>query len=203
MATKGKSKGLKKLRLTHWLTIIGGLTLFSSWFVERNFQNNWTDQKENLKRSQLVIDITEVNRSTYELAYYAEVQKPKIDTPIVAFIQQRLARVYLDLLTWSKGRVTDDAKGYNVLINAKRQIDEDNRKYLSTHEYVKISKSFNNISQVFGKTYMSLDNEYSDKVDLVNENEKYWSDRFSFLYILGSVILGIAFIVEKTKGVDE
>jgi len=46
--------------------------IFSSWLVENQAQSKWIEEKDNLKRSQLGIDIEEVHRSIYELAYVHE-----------------------------------------------------------------------------------------------------------------------------------
>lgn len=188
-----------KLKLNSWLTIIGGIIIFTSWIIENKFQSKWAHEKENLKRSQLVIDITENQRSIYEVAYMNECQRQQKDTLLLASYQQRLARVYMDLLSWSKGRVSDDATKYYEIINSKRQIDEQNRKCLKEGDYKTISSNFNIVAAVFGEVYMKLDNDFSDKMDIVNENEEYWTLVFTTLYILGSILLGISYVVEQLR----
>jgi hypothetical protein len=190
---------LSKLKLNSWITVIGGIIIFTSWIVEKKFQSKWTDEKDNLKRSQLVIDITENQRSIYEVAYLNECQRQQKDTLLLASYQQRLARVYMDLLSWSKGRVSDDAKKYNEIISSKRQIDEQNRNCLKESDYKTINRNFNKVAAVFGEVYMKLDNDFSDKVDIVNDNEKFWTLVFTTLYILGSMLLGISYVAEQLK----
>ena len=199
MKKKKVLKWYNKLGRVSWLTMIGGIIIFASWIVDKKLQSKWTDQKEFLKRSQLVIDITEVSRSTYELAYYEQVRKNSIDSIQVSFIQLNLARVYLNLLSWSKGRISDDADNYSKLISSKRKIFEDNQRALLANDYKGISRTFNMVAALFAQDYMELDNKYSTLVGEVNDKEDFWGSVFISLYILGSIVLGIAFIIEKTS----
>ncbi len=199
MQKKKVLKWYNKLGRVSWLTMIGGIIIFASWIVDKKLQSKWTDQKEFLKRSQLVIDITEVSRSTYELAYYEQVRKNSIDSIQVSFIQLNLARVYLNLLSWSKGRISDDADNYSKLISSKRKIFEDNQRALLANDYKGISRTFNMVAALFAQDYMELDNKYSTLVGEVNDKEDFWGSVFISLYILGSIVLGIAFIIEKTS----
>lgn len=191
--------GYKKLTFANWLTIIGGIVIFISWLVERNFQTKWTDEKEKLKRSQLVIDITETRRSILEVSYFSEVMKKPIDSLHVAFLQQRLAQTYLDLLTWSKGRVTDKSDDYLNLIKSKQKIVEENQTCFINDNYEKIDSNFNLVVTVFGINYTQLDKEFSNKFQLVQEKEDLWANLFTFLYVLGSSVLGLSFILEISK----
>ena len=59
--------------------------------------------------------------------------------------------------------------------------------------------NFNIVGSIFSKDYMALDSIYSAKVDIVLAKEKFWNNVFTILYILGSVLLGLAYLAEKTS----
>lgn len=194
---KTKEKWYKKILLTTWLTIFGSVTIFFSWIVEKNFQSEWTNQKESLKRSQIVIDIVENRRTMYEIALSQEELKAKPDSTLIAHYQQRLSRAYMDLLSWNKARVTDDKQKNQKLIQAKHLFDDDNLANFEKGNYKKIKENFNFALAVFGEYYMKLDGNFSKKYDEVLENENFWTNILTYSYIIGSVLLGIGYILEK------
>ena len=193
-----------KFTLTNWIVILGSIIIFASWIVEKQLQSKWKEEKERLNRSQLVIDVTENRRANYEIALINEVQKDEKDELIIATCQQRLIRTYLDLLTWSKGRVSNDIDEYNRLIDSKREIDEQTRIAILKNDYTLISNYFELVFHVFNKTYMVLDNDFLTQVSIVNENEKWWTNIFMLLYIVGSILLGVSYVMgqlsNKGKG---
>ncbi len=188
-----------RLKLYNWLTIWGGIIILTSWIVEKGFQSKWVNEVEKLKRSQLVIDITENQRSTLEVAYLIEIQKQQKDTFLLASLQQRLARVYLDLLTWGIGRVTEDTSQYSLVIQIKRIIDVNNGVCLNKKKYTSINSNFNLVTGVFRNFYMKLDKDFSDRVSLVNSKESLGFNIFASLYILGTILLGISYIIEQCE----
>lgn len=189
----------KKLSLVNWLSIIGGLILFSSWIVEKNKQSKWSEEKDSLKRSQLVIDIAENQRVTLETAYFNEIRKSDSDEMLIAFYQKGLTRNYLNLLTWSKGRVSESPKEYSSLMASKKKIIKENLTFFRNGKFEKIKSNFTNVAEYFGTNFMKLDADFSDKYDLVEENENYWNKVFSLLYILGSLLIGLSYLLEHTK----
>jgi hypothetical protein len=190
---------LKKINKQMLLAIIGGITLFSSWIVEKKYESEWVNKKQNLERSQLVIDITEVRRSNYEVAYNIEAQKKNQDITTITFIQVGLCRTYMDLLSWSKGRITDDSGKYNKIVQLKKEIDEENINSFKSGNYNQVHLNFDMVKATFEAEYLKLDNNFATKVDEVDSNQKFWNNIFTSLYFLGSILVGISFILEKTK----
>ncbi|HEU4789655.1 MAG TPA: hypothetical protein VFS71_08230 [Flavobacterium sp.] len=192
-------KTIKKINNQTWIAILGGTILFLSWIVEKKFESNWINEKQKLERSQLVIDITEVQRANYEVAYNVEAKKEKQDLVVLTFIQVGLCRTYINLLSWSKGRITDDAENYKKIINSKREIDSTNISSYNSGNYEKVHYNFEFVKSFFEKNYLDLDNQFSVKVDEVDAKQNLWNIIFTLLYVLGSLLVGVSFVLEKTS----
>ncbi|MET0946320.1 MAG: hypothetical protein ABWY22_12985 [Flavobacterium sp.] len=190
---------IKKINNQTWIAILGGTILFLSWIVEKKYESNWSNEKQKLERSQLVIDITEVQRANYEVAYNIETQKDKQDLVLLTFIQIGLCRTYMNLLSWSKGRVSDDTENYKKIINSKREIDSANISNYNSGNYEIVNSNFELVKSVFEKKYLDLDNQFSVKVDEVDSKQNLWNIIFTILYVLGSILVGISFVIEKTS----
>ena len=192
-----KTMWFKKLTFQHWGTIVGSLILFFSWIVEKEYKSNWEEKRDELRRSQLVIDIEEVNRSIYDLEFLHELSKQPIDSFSLANAALGQTRTKLNLYTWGVARVSENSEESSKMMAAKRVIIEISEKSLIAGNYQKIFEAHNFVSDVFAKNYMKNDNSYSDKVDEVNAERDKWSRIFFWLYILGSALLGASYIYGK------
>jgi|GEM_PF-6149314 len=188
-------KLIKKFTVENWLIILGSSIMFFSWIAEKNFHSQWQSEKERLKNSQFLIEIRENSKANYEIALISEIQKEKSDEFLIANYQCRLSRIYMDLLSWSDGRVSTDIDKYNQLLESKYKVDEQNRESLLNGNYQIINNNFNNIVNVHKEVFASLDNEFINKVNEANDNLRVWTNRFIILYILGSICLGASYII--------
>lgn len=189
-----KTSWYRKLTLEHWGTIVGSLILFSSWIVDKNYQSEWAATRDKLQRSQLVVDIEEVHRSLYDLAYLHELKKQPVDSFSLAVAALGQTRTKLNLYTWGVGRVTDNADEYQQMIATKRQIIEISEYSLLTSDYKKLFEAHDIVTKVFTKNYMKNDASFSDKIDVVNQEQDKWDKRFFWLYVVGSFVLGVSYI---------
>lgn len=189
----------KKLKASNYLTIVGGFVIFLSWVVERQLELKWASERERLNRSQLVIDIAENRRALYEVALINEFQKSDPDTVLLTAYKLCLTRSYLDLLVWSHGRVTDNIDEYSALVHSKRTVDEQNRNSWINSNYIKINENYNSVSKTFEQTYEVFDDEFLNKIESVNNKESFWAKVFTSLYVLGSILLGISYLVSIFK----
>jgi hypothetical protein len=178
------------------LTVLGGIILFSSWLVEKKFQFKWNEEKEQLKRSQLVIDISESQKTICEFAYISELRKKPADTLLLSFYQQRLSRVYMDMLNWSKVRVSGNTAEYSDLNHSRKLIDSINKASFVNKDYGTINTNFTGVAAAFDKSYLRLDNDFSKKYDQVISTADKWDLVFTILYILGSVLVGLGYVFE-------
>ena len=194
MATnlKGSKFSIRKFTLKNWFIIAGSIIIFVSWIVEKQFLQSRQDEKERIKRSQLVINITENHRAINELGYF-EYQKEKNDS-LIAIYQQRLAIDYLNLIIWSIGRNGNDEDKFNKWIDYREKVVEHISNSLNQEDYITINAQFLAVIQHFKKEYVDLDNEFTDKVEMVNSNVRMGTSIFMILYIMGSAFLGLGYI---------
>lgn len=189
-----KQRKKKAIKRSQWFTIAGGLILFLSWVIEKNIQADMAQEKEQLKRSQLVIDITEVQRSTWEVAYAKEINQKPIDTPVLAFIETNLTEVYMNLTNWSEARVKKSSDSLiNGQIELKRAVSEQDRIALSRKDYLLIDHDFRIAAEVFGNKFRSLDNDFIDVYVDLDKRERQWSFIFNIFYVVGSLFLGLSY----------
>ena len=189
-----ETKFIRKITVRNWFFIFGSSIIFFSWIAEKHFHSQWQSEKERLKTSQFLIEIKQNSKANYEIALNSEIHKEKSDEFLIAYYQCQLSRIYMDLLSWSKGRVSNDIDKYNQLLESKYEVDEHNRKSLLNGNYKTISNNFNNIVNVHKEVFTSLDNEFINKVNEANDNIQIWTNRFIILYILGSICIGISYI---------
>jgi len=187
----------KQFGWSFWLTIIGGIILFAAWVAQNHYKAKWDGEIQKLQRSQLVIDIEEVNRSVWEQAYLVESQRKPINKFLLAKAELELTRAYLDLYTWSVARVSDNSVNNSKMMEVKHMIDTTARQDLREGNYQHISQAFYFVSGQFGKYYMNLDRSFSAKVDEVSRIQENWQKVFMGSYIVGSIMLGWAFILER------
>jgi len=196
----------KKFAFTDWLKIIGGILLFFSWYADKT-ESDWSSEKDKLMRSQLVIDMLEMERSNYEIALAVELKRNPIDSFQVALSKQRLSRVYLDYLTQSIGRILDrneKSPHYDTLyvdmVSYKENFDVTNRENLKKQNYRSIDSAFDKVVDSFGSQFDDLGLAFKKKYWYVDKTETAYKKLFHVLYWLGSVALGYGFIVGKLRG---
>jgi len=185
----------RKFTLKNWLTIFGSVIIFASWIAEKKFKSEWKNEIERLNLSQLIIEIAENRKHVYEIAYLNETQSERKDTSLIAFYEQKLIRTFLDLFTWSKGRISNDSEEKNQLINEKRKIVDVTRDSLIAGNYKVVNQYFIKVFEVMINDYSQLDNQFFIEYDRVKRNERIWTNIFISFYILGSVLLGTSYIV--------
>ena len=109
---------------------------------------------------------------------FSEYRKKPIDTPQIAFIQLRLIREYLDLLTWSEGRVNTNSKNYADLTGNKTGIDSDMLKSFNSGNYRRVNNVFYYIDSIFKSDYMHWDNLFAAEYQSVSRKENWWNNIF-------------------------
>ncbi len=196
----------KQFAFTDWLKIIGGILLFFSWYADKT-ESDWSSERDKLMRSQLVIDMLEMERCNYEIALALELKKSPIDSLQVALSKQRLSRVYFDYLTQSIGRVLDKNEKslyydsqYVNMVRYKEIFDATNRENLRQQNYRSIDSAFDKVVDSFSSQFDNLRTAFREKYWYVDKTEAGYKKLFHALYWLGSLALGYGFIVGKLRG---
>jgi hypothetical protein len=189
----------------NWFTIIGSVIIFSSWMAERQVDLH-KSKVDDLKRSQLVIDITEVNRSNLEIEYNKAIRSNPIDSPQVAFIEINLALTYMNLINYNRMRIAGvDSEKIKLAQNdilQKDFIDSTNRKAFIMRKFAYIDSSFVFVRNKFGQKYIALDRQYPVIYRVEDSSQQFWSNIFSWSYGVGSVFIALAYfsgIIRKNK----
>ncbi|AYB33737.1 hypothetical protein [Chryseolinea soli] len=173
--------------------VLGGLIIFSSWIVERTFQQAWSEEVEKLKGAQVMANILEINRSSFEIA----VVRDRMDSMELAFYKGRLTKIYMDLLTIGHGKATDHVASYDSLLRFKEKLFEPTQPYMTREEYTKVSTNFDLVSRLFNSSYKRLDNSLAGLLEAVHQLEDFWSSIFTTLYVVGSLFIGAGYVFEK------
>lgn len=194
---KSFTKACKHLGLSFWLTMLGGVIIFGSWLAQNQFKAKWDDKILMLQRSQLVVDVGEVNRSIWEIAYYNEYRRKPTDMFGLAKAALELTKAELDLYTWGIARVSEDPTTISKMMDAKHMIDTTARQDLLNGNYEHIFEAFKFVNKQFEMNYMKLDQNFSDKVDEVRRTQDFWQTIFMVLYAVGSILLGGAYLKER------
>ncbi len=192
---------IKKLKYEHWGFIIGSSILFLSWIVDKNYQSSYQETKEGLQRSQLVVDIEEVHRSLYDLAYAQEIRKQPCDSFLLAFAALGQTRTKINLYTWGLGRVNENSKAYDTMVAVKNTIIQISEESMLSRNYKKLFEAHALVSKVFVNNYMQNDKKFTDKYGEVKLALARWNSIFKWLYAIGTILLGVSYVIEKTRSV--
>jgi hypothetical protein len=190
-----KSPGFKKLTLKSLLTIVGGLIIFISWIAQQH-EANTAAASEKLKRSQLVVDIEEVQRTITEMDYLEQAGRRPIEPLRLATAKTNLADCYMRLLAWSQGRVDDSGTKYANLIDLKNKYDAENRAALLMGRYGLIDTNFNTVVTHFQQDFRDLDSRFTARYHGAEQDDEQSSFWFYMSYGLGSLLVGISYLLK-------
>lgn len=188
----------KKLKTKEWLTIIGAIIIFCSWFVQ-NIQADASAENEKLKRSQLVIDIQEVEQSLLETNLNQEVRRKPMDTVLLAVAQTKLAYCYMNKLTRSMARTTEDWEAYKKLLAEKNNLNDILNNALKSKDYAKINQGYKYAASKFQDDFRQLDDAFLVKYTKMEDREGQWNWWFRISYIIGSLLLAVSFLIKETN----
>lgn len=180
--------------------MLAGVILFSSWIVQNYYQSKWSTEKEALKRSQLVIDIEEVQRTNLEIAYHKEFSKLPLDTAHLAFVELRLTEIFMNLISWSQARLDDNEENVARMFGIKHLVNDTDRLAFNQKNYSLINANFKEVTKSFGNNFRALDDRFSQKYYEVENKSQQADNIFAGLYLAGTILLGIAYIDKVLKG---
>jgi len=196
-----KSDKLRWFAKIPWLTVIGSALLFISFISQNHYKALWTTETQRLQRSQMVIDIAELRMEKWLITFIQERRKPIPDKEMLGAYAAKLIKCNGNLLAWADARVAQDSTESRAAFEARDRLNLKADELLKNKDYEKIAELAEKI--LYFQTVFDIDkkqtSEFFKKINAVNEEENTWDQRFYYAYILGSLMIGAQYIIQKLK----
>ncbi|SRR6266446_3904426 len=175
----------------------GAILIFVSWVLQNYFQQESQAKIRHLELSQQLIMMEELNQNQWLTLYTTErlSQSPRTEIINVSALQSYLHA--LNLLTWSAGRLEEDAEKASELIQKKRDLTSRAQQLFIENNTSELTASLNSIVQMGNALGPTLIDNANQAFQTARERETHVSRLFLLSYILGSGAIAIGFSLTK------
>jgi len=173
------------------LAALGTAALVYSWSYEKQELARASEEVNRLQRSQLVIDIDEVARDQWIIAFNQELTKSEPNQDMLAVAAHS---ALVNLVTWQSHmemRVAQSAADYQNTIAARKAIVAQAQQYADAKNYsalAKVLQSFQEMSRASNST-SRLDDKFFAQVDAANAKVAAVEANMRWWYIVGTAML--------------
>lgn len=181
------------------LAVAGTAALIFSWSYEKQELARASEEVNRLQRSQLVIDIDEVSRDQWIIAFNQELSKSEPNQDVLALTAYGAVR---NLVTWQSHmemRVSKSSTQYQQTIAARKAIVAQSQQYADAKNYSALAQmlqKFQEISRASNST-SRLDDEFSAQVDAANAKVAEIEANMRWWYISGTAALLLSSILSN------
>lgn len=180
------------------LFAFGMLLLFVSWISQNYFENKWANEIEHLSRIQIEV-IREVSRrDAWLIEYNNQVNKEPQNRPLLAQAAYSLSTSSLNIMTAlsaASGK-TYDTNIVPIFKKKKRVLEL--KELLDSKRYEKLIEKANQINEEYQSSSNSPRKLMEAWIDALVNKDK-WNYRFLWCYIIGSVLLGISWLIKQLE----
>jgi len=181
------------------LAAVGTFALVYSWTYEKKELADATEDMARLQRSQLVIDIDEVARDQWIIAFNQEVGKVNPNPDVLAVTANGAVT---NLVMWQSHmemRVAKSAEQYQLAIAGRETIIAQARQYADKKDYKALSKMLQDFERTSRESDSTshLDTKFFSEVDEANARVSAAESGMRLWYILGTAALLLSSIVSN------
>ncbi len=184
-----------------WLGICGAILIFLSWFYQNQLLSSATEKKIKLENTQISIDLQEIRMEMWHKAYIEEVTKQKPDTQTLLNASFKTLQSFLNIMAWSSVRLRSNELDKQNDIKEKHLTQDNLTKWYQ-------SKNLNALETDLGTAIkrvneLGIDDkfamEYGRKLAEIDLNVKLYSRLYIFLYVIGSILVGLDFMLKNRR----
>ena len=178
--------------------VAGSVLLFVSWVAQNYQQSTWADERQRLMRSQSVLDVGEVRMEHWLALFMAEKAKVIPDRKLLGAYGYKLLQSDRNLAAWGAVRLEKDGaavsrifqKRDDLLGVAYRLYQEE-----KTEDLVRLVEQ--TLDATIKAGVVERDTQrFFDAVDVVNQQEEFWNRTFLLSYVLGALLIGVAYLLD-------
>jgi mevalonate kinase len=173
------------------LAVAGTASLVYSWSYEKEELSRATDEVNRLQRSQLVIDIDEVARDQWIIAFNQELSKSEPNQELLAVTSYGAVNNLLMLQSHMEMRVAKSREQYQQTIAARNALITRAKEFAEAKNYsalAQILNKFQELSRASNST-SRLDDEYFAAVDTANSKVAEIESNMRWWYMAGTAAL--------------
>ena len=184
-----------------WLGNVGGILIFLSWIYQNQLLSNATEERIKLENTQTAIDLQEVRMEMWHKAYVDEKTKQNPDTQILLNTTFKTLQSYLNILAWSSVRIKDNEFDKRNAIEEKYLAQETLTKWYQNKDLKALETDLGTVIKRENETRFQkqLTEEYGKRLVKIDEKEKRYTRLFIFLYVFGSMLIGLEFMLKLNK----
>src|SRR6266850_6073007 len=177
----------------------GTLALIYSWSYEKHQLARASEEVSRLQRSQLVIDIDEVARDQWIIAFDQELSKSEPSHDVLAVTANGAV---VNLITWQSHmemRVAKSPAEYQQTIAARKAIVAQAQRYADAKNYselAKILQAFQEMSRASNST-SRLDEAFFAQVNAANDKVAEIEATMRLWYIVGTAALLLSSVLSS------
>lgn len=202
---RGPSAGTRVPKATGHLilahTICGSVLLFAAFVAQNYYKAVWSEEKARLARSQLAIDVAEVRMEHWLAILLAEQRKPSPDPEILKAVTFKFIVAFSNLEAWAAVRTMEDAMASEMVLSSKNKYHEQARNLWKASDLDGLTRLANKLIAVARNVEQSVDlnARFLKLYDQVRRDEAFWDKVYLLAYVIGSLLLGVAYLLHRTR----
>jgi hypothetical protein len=174
------------------LTFAGATILFASWIAQNYYQAKWADERIYLEKTQSLVEMEQGNASMWQIQLNLEGAKQPRNDGLLAVAAYNLILSLTKLIAWEESRVSGGAQRPIEVKNFSHDVA---RRLLEKGDVEGLLNQLKLVNQAKQKFQKDLDAQYSEQMDRARQRMEEWNKRFLSLYVIGSLLLGMRYIL--------
>lgn len=173
------------------LAIIGTSGLTYAWVRQNHELIHAYEESTRLQRSQLVIDLDEIARDQWLIAFNQEVGKEKPSDDALITDAEGSVEAVLMWQTHMAGRVAESSDEYNEILKARGELREKAAKLREVKDYKGLIELLHKLAEPSRNQQMiaSLDKKFAASVKAANDKVAEIEGSMSLWYVVGTTFL--------------
>ena len=181
------------------LTAVGSTLLLGSFISQNYYKSRWSDERARLARSQLVVDVAEVRMEHWQTLLRSEQSRPAPDQELLKLAALKYIESLGNLEAWAAVKTMQDVRAANLMLGVKNAITkraQDVYRRGDLRELIRLANQLGASVKDLDEKF-DLNERFKTLVDAVNAEEAWWDRMYMSAYIVGSIIVGTAFLLGR------
>ncbi|MCX6258547.1 MAG: hypothetical protein NTW49_11725 [Bacteroidia bacterium] len=195
------NKEAKIIKLTFknypWIAMLGAFLIFLSWILQNYFNSSRIDEKLQMNQTQMMIDLQQIRFEHWQSIYIIEKRKIKPDTTIMLGAIFKTLQSYQNLVAWSAARVNKSDEKVAEIINLKNLTQVALAQLYQSRNLNALETDLSKCIETENATNFSsiMTDKFVDKYSNNENSLRIYSVLFLISYIIGSLLIGLDFMI--------
>lgn len=186
------------LREFPWIGVIGSIVMFLSWILQSQFASNAAAERMRLDRSQLSIDLQQMRMESWQAIYMQEKAKAEPNKSILLASAYKTLQSQLNLAAWASARIREKESDAGSDISQKNAVQAALAKMYRDQDLAALEDDLRKSANVLNQLNVieNFNSKFEERMTDVRRQEQWFTLLFSGLYVLGTFMLGVQFLLK-------